>query len=83
MGAKATTSLDLTSSWVRIASNKKMLVVQSAPLLAEVYIGQAAPAESASGFRIPQKEPHMFPALNDFGGNAWARGSGVLWYATD
>ena len=83
MGVKSTTRLALTDSWVRIASNKTIIVVQSAPLFAEIYIGQAAPSASSAGFRIPQKEPHMFPALDDFGGNAWVRGSGVVWYATD
>ncbi len=83
MGVKSTTSLALTDSWVRIASNKTLLVVQSAHLLAELYIGQNAPSASSAGFRIPQKEPHMFPALDDFGGSAWVRGSGVVWYATD
>ncbi len=83
MGVKSTTSLALTDSWVQIASNKTLLVIQSAPLLAEIYIGQTAPGASAAGFRVPQKEPHMFPALDDLGGNAWVRGEGVVWYATD
>ena len=83
MGTQTTTSLALTDSWVQIANSKTILVVQAAHLFAELHIGATAPAASASGFRIPQKEPHMFPALNDFGGGAWVRGSGVIWYATN
>ena len=83
MGTQTTTNLALTDEWVQIANDKTILIIQSAHLFAELHIGASAPAASASGFRIPQSEPHMFPALGDFGGSAWVRGSGVVWYATN
>ncbi len=83
MGIQTTTSVALTGAWQQIAEDKTLLVIQSAPLFAEVFIGDAAPTTSSAGFRIPRCSPHMFPSLNSFGGNAWIRGDGVVWYSTD
>ncbi len=83
MGIQTTTSIALTGEWQQIAADNTLLVIQSAPLFAEVFIGDLAPTTSSGGFRIPRCSPHMFPSLNSFGGNAWIRGEGLVWYSTN
>ena len=87
----AVSQLKLTPAWQQVASAKTILMLQSGHDYCEVYLGATEPATTDVGFTVPNKEPHLFPALDSFGGGAWVRGlggttnlsAGRVIYATD
>lgn len=73
--------IQLTGTYVQIGAAVSYLIVQ-ASMLAEVYVGAVAPAESVQGFLYKPDTPRVLPNITPMGGNIWVRGDGVLRYST-
>lgn len=78
-----TNSTSLTDSYQLVASGATFFLVQS-NVEAHIYFGASAPADdTALGFKVPADVPYRFDSVAEMGGSVWAKGTGVLVYATD
>ncbi len=72
----------LTGVWQQVATGATFFLLQ-ATLVAKVYVGPSAPAESATAFVFRCNIPQEIPQITALGGGVWVKGDGVLRYATD